>query len=169
MRWNYDAKDYSENDFELLPVGDYRVRIEKAEETKSKTGKDMIKLELKVSGHRAKLFHYLVLDPTDVQRTNQRLGELFHSFKITPGDMNYFRWIGHVGAVRVKHASYQGEQRADVSYCLALKKQETLPPWVESPQKAPFYPNISSMRDDPDFFNEPPASSLQEGSSDCPF
>jgi hypothetical protein len=170
MAWNYNAKDYNSNSFELIPEGKYRVRIEKTEEKQSRTGKDMIKLELKVSGHFARLFHYVVLDPTNPQMTNQRLGEFFNSFDITPGDMNCYRWIGKVGAAKVRHGEYNGETQASVSYFMPRSKQEELPPWQErasssAPSSAPpSYPDMSSMRDNP-AFREPEASEM----SDCPF
>jgi hypothetical protein len=169
MSWNYDAKDYNENNFELIPVGKYRVRIEKAEEKRSKTGKDMIRLELKVSGHYARLLHHIVLDPANAIFTNQRLGELFNSFGIAPGDMNHFRWIGKIGAANVRHGEYKGEPHANVAYFIPKSKQDELPPWQErtsGPPAPPSYPDMSSMRDDPAFGSN---NSDPEELSDCPF
>ena len=39
------------------------------------------------------------------------------------------QWIGTVGAVRVKHEQYNGENRAKVAYCIARNRQEKLAPW----------------------------------------
>jgi hypothetical protein len=36
--------------------------------------------------------------PDKQQLTNQKLGELFNSFEIQPGNFNLASWIGKVGA-----------------------------------------------------------------------
>ena len=129
INWNYNAEDYVENDFKPLPVGDHRVMIENAEEATSSSGNDMIKLTLTVSGYASKLFHYIVFPPNNIKLTNQRLGQLFDSFGIQPGNMDCSTWIGMVGAARVKHEIYNGEPQARVSYFIARAKQDKLPPW----------------------------------------
>lgn len=179
--WNYNAKDYNERVFELIPVGSHRVRIEKTEDQKSKkSGKDMIKLELKVSGYYARLFHYIVLDPANAQFTNQQLGSLFNSFGIPPGDMNHFRWIGKTGAAKIRHREYEGETLADIAYFIPKSGQNELQPWREGgsvisrtpadliPLASPSYPNMSSMRDDSTFNTSEEAEEAEE-MSDCPF
>ena len=87
--WNYDASDYNpDGHFTPIPPGEYRVRIEAAEETTSKAGNEMIKLTLAVSGMNSKLWYYLVFpnatDANFAQRkmmTNQSLGEIILSPK----------------------------------------------------------------------------------------
>ncbi|MDR1874571.1 MAG: hypothetical protein LBQ90_06120 [Synergistaceae bacterium] len=156
--WEYNAQDYRENNYQIVPVGDHRVRIEEADERRSKTGKDMIRLTLKVSGFHGKIFYYLVFDPQNTQMTNQNLGAIFESFGIPVGEMNILLWRGKVGAARVKHTTYQGEQRPAVSWFLSRKKQAGLPPWEEDSG------NFSSMRDDPDF-----TRASGDGLTDAPF
>lgn len=136
ISWNFNANDYKEQDFAPIPVGDHRVRIRAAEEQKSNNGNDMIKLTLDVSGHASTLWFYLVFMPDNPQITNQRLGSIFNSFGIQPGNMNVTSWVGKVGACRVKHEQYNGEAQAKVSYFLTKEKQETLPPWSDAPGKA---------------------------------
>lgn len=136
INWNFNADDYKENDFAPLKPGDYRVRIAEAEETTSSKGNDMIKLTLDVSGHGSKLWFYLVFLPDNPQMVNQRLGQIFSSFGITPGDMNVENWKGKVGAARVVHEMYNGEAQARVKYFLTKEKQATLPAWEEAPGKA---------------------------------
>lgn len=136
IAWNFNADDYKENDFAPIPVGDHRVRISKAEEKKSQNGNDMIALTLDVSGHSGSLWYYLVFMPNNPQMTNQKLGQIFSSFGITPGDMNTANWVGKVGACRVKHELYNGENSAKVSYFLTKEKQETLPAWSEPAGKS---------------------------------
>ena len=136
INWNFNADDYKENDFAPIPVGDHRVRIRDAEETVSKNGNDMIKLTLDVSGHNSTLWFYLVFMPDNPQMVNQKLGQIFSSFGITPGDMNTENWKGCVGACRVKHEQYNGETQARVAYFLSKEKQEQLPPWSDPAGRA---------------------------------
>lgn len=136
MVWNFNAEEGKEglNDFPVIPVGDHRIRFNEIEETKSKTGKDMLKITFDVSNYNSKLFYYFVFDATTVEarkRTNANLMKIFDSFSITPGDMNFQNWIGKVGACRVKHEMYEGETRAQISYFKLKKEQINIPAWVE--------------------------------------
>jgi hypothetical protein len=93
----------------------------------------MFEITLDVSGYGSKLWYYLVLDPSDPKKTNQRIGTFFDSFGITDYNMmNYPRWKGKIGAVRVVHEEYNGENQAKVRFCLNRKNQEKLPVWKES-------------------------------------
>ena len=128
--WQFDPNQYEEKEgFSIIPVGDHRVRIEDVISKQSKQGRDMFEITLAVSGHNSKLWYYLVLDPSDPKKTNQRIGSFFDSFGITDYNMaNYSRWKGKVGAVRVVHEEYNGEQQAKVRFCLNRKNQDKLPP-----------------------------------------
>lgn len=136
IQWNFNAEDYRENSFSPIPVGDHRVRIRDAEETTSRNGNDMIKLTLDVSGYSSTLWFYLVFMPDNPQMVNQRLGQIFSSFGITPGDLNVENWKGKVGACSVKHEMYNGETQAKIRYFLGKEKQESLPAWSEPAGKA---------------------------------
>lgn len=136
INWNFNADDYQENSFAPIPVGDHRVRIRDAEEKQSKNGNDMIVLTLDVSGHSSTLWFYLVFLPDNPQMVNQRLGSIFNSFGITPGDLNLENWKGKVGACSVKHEVYNGETQAKIRYFVSKEKQEQLPPWSEPAGKA---------------------------------
>ena len=128
--WNFNPNDYEEKEgFSIIPVGDHRVRIEDVVSKQSKSGRDMFEITLAVSGHSSRLWYYLVLDSADPKKTNQRIGDFFNSFGITDYNMaNYSRWKGKVGAVRVVHEEYNGEQQAKVRFCLNRKNQDKLPP-----------------------------------------
>lgn len=131
MEWTFNADDYEEKDFTVLPVGDYRVRIKEVERSTSKnSGNEMIKLTLEVSGSNSLLWNYIVFMTNAPQKTNQMLGVFFNSFGMAP-DMDEQHWIGKVGAARVKHEEYNGEMQAKIAYFLTRKKQETMPAWVE--------------------------------------
>lgn len=131
----YNPDDYDENAYGIIPAGKYRVRVEQAEDKTSKTGKDMVKLTLTVSGYSMKLWYYIVLDgstPEAVKQTNQRLGSFWNCFNIQPGNMNYQDWIGRVGGVKVRHTKDQDDNdRADVHYFLKRHEVDRLPAWQE--------------------------------------
>ena len=136
ISWNFNADDYKENDFAPIPVGDHRVRIANVEELKSSKGNDMLKLTLDVSGHSGSLWFYLVFMPDNPQITNSRLGQIFDSFGIAPGDMNIANWVGKVGGARVKHEVYNGENSAKINYFLSRSKVDNLPVWSEPSGRA---------------------------------
>lgn len=130
INWNFNANDVEEG-FPVIPAGDHRVRIASATEKQSKTGNDMIELSLDVSNHPGHLFYYLVFLPNNTTMTNTNLKRLWDSFSIEVGNMNTASWVGKVGAARVKHEEYNGDQTARVSYFIERKKQDKLPAWVE--------------------------------------
>ena len=136
LKWSYDHQDYLNGGFEPIKPGRYRVRIEKAEEAVSKTGRDMIKLELAVSGHMSKVFYYMVFMDEYKEQTNKRLGDIYASFDIPQGDLEPLYWIGKVGAAELASEVYDGKDRAKVSFFLPRKDQEGLPPWQEPGSKA---------------------------------
>ena len=128
--WTYDPSQYKENDFQIIPVGDYRARISDVVEKKFSSGNEGYEITLDINGYNSKMWFYLVLDASDPAKTNQRIGDFFNSFGITSPAMGSGKqWIGMVGAVRVKHEEYNGENRAKVAYCLARNRQDKLAPW----------------------------------------
>lgn len=130
MNWNYDANDYNENSFAVIPEGIHRARISKVEEKTFSTGREGFTITFDISGYSSKVFYNLVLNPDDKQQTNQKLGSLFNSFDI-PNSMDCRTWIGKVGAISVKHRDYEGEKQANCHYCVNRSKQENLPAWKE--------------------------------------
>ena len=142
-QWTYDPSQYKESNFSIIPVGDYRARIEDVVERKFSSGNDGYEITLAISGYNSRLWFYLVLDASNPTQTNQRIGDFFDSFGITNYAMGSGKqWIGAVGAVRVKHEVYNGDNRAKVAYCIARSRQDKLPPWqgntaTAAPQAAP--------------------------------
>ena len=127
MAWEYKRE---EQHFEPLPEGKYRVRIKSAEKAVSKSGKDMLVVQLEVSGSTKVLYHYIVFMPDRAEMTNRMLTQFFDSFKDIPeGDFNMNNWIGKVGAVMIKHEEYNGSTRERISYFISADKQDDLPPW----------------------------------------
>ena len=151
MAWTYNPNEFDPNvSFEVVPVGDHRVRIEEVEQQVSKTsGNEMLKVTFSISGHTGKLWYYIVFMPDKPQLTNQKLGEFFDSFGIKPGDMNILEWRGKVGACRIKHEIYEGKTQARISYLLLKSKQGDLPAWQETDGKITEQPQpVQSLRDD---------------------
>jgi hypothetical protein len=154
--WNFDASQYKENDFQIVPVGDHRVRIADVNEKKFNSGNEGYEITLEVNGHDSKLWFYLVLDPSNVERTNQRIGEFFNSFGITNTAMGTGKqWIGAVGAVRVKHEEYNGNQSAKVAYCINRGRQDKLAPWKNTTAPAQAQ-SVASVPIDANNFGELP-------------
>ena len=136
-QWTYDPSQYQEKHFELIPAGDYRARIEEVTEKTFKSGKSGYEITLAINGYYSKMWYYLVLDPSNVAQTNQRIGDFFNSFGITSPAMGTGKqWVGNVGAVRIKHEEYQGDMQAKVAYCISRSRQEKLAPW-QNPGNAP--------------------------------
>lgn len=128
--WTFDPSQYSEKNFDIIPVGDYRARIEDVVEKKFSSGNEGYEITLAINGFSSRMWMYLVLDKSNVAQTNQRIGDFFNSFGITNPAMGTGKqWVGSVGAVRVKHEAYNGENRAKIAYCIARNRQEKLAPW----------------------------------------
>ena len=111
------------------------MRIEEAEEKTSRSGKDMIKLTLEVSGYKLKLWKYILLDSSDAEATrytDQWLGSIYDSFGIERGNTDVYSWEGKTGGARVRHKpDANGDMRAEIHYFLPRKKVDTLPAWQE--------------------------------------
>lgn len=128
--WNYNAAQYKEQDYSIIPEGEYRVRIAEVTEKVFKSGNEGFEITLDVSGHNSKLWYYLVLNPSNPEQTNQRLGAFFNSFGIANTQLgNGSQWVGKVGAAKVKHEEYNGNMSAKVQYLISKSKQDKLPPW----------------------------------------
>ena len=129
MKWNYT---HEEQKFELLPEGNYRVRVKSAEKAQSRNGNDMLVLQFDVSGSKKIMYNYIVFMPDNPEITNAKLTQFFQSFKdIKEGDLDTSHWIGKVGAAKIKHEEYQGEMREKIAYFIRAEKQDDLPNWVD--------------------------------------
>lgn len=131
MAWDFKREE-SNNFNTNIPEGKHRVRIKSAEKAVSKTGKDMLTLQLEVSGYNSILYHYIVFLTDRPEITNRNLTQFFDSFKDIPeGEFDTSKWIGKVGACTVKHEEYNGNINAKVGYFIKADKQGDLPAWQE--------------------------------------
>ena len=146
MAWNYQRE---ETQFEVLPEGQYRIRIKSAEKTQSKSGNDMLALQFEVSGSNSILYHYIVFLADRPEITNRMLTQFFDSFKDIPeGEFDTAKWIGKVGACKVKHDEYNGNKTAKVSYFIKAEKQGDLPAWKEPDDDGDWLTIAKSVQED---------------------
>lgn len=144
--WTFDAAQYEEQEFSIVPAGDHRVRIADVEEKVSSKGNEMYEITLEVNGRNSRLWYYLVLDQNDPKKTNQRIGDFFNSFGITTPTLgNGKQWIGKVGAVRVKHEEYNGNMSAKVAYVINRKNQDKLEPWKTTASNGVSIPKLTPV------------------------
>lgn len=128
--WEYKRTESTE--FQIIPEGEHRIRIKGADKQVSKIGNDMLKLTFEVSGYSSLLYHYIVFMPDRPEITNRMLTQFFDSFKDIPeGEFDTNKWIGKVGACKVKHEEYNGKQSAKIHYFINANKQGSLPAWKE--------------------------------------
>ena len=132
FNFTFNPSEYEVQEFVLIPEGDIRVRIADVVEKTFNSGNSGFEITLDVSGYSAKLWQYIIIDPNDSKKTNQRLGAFFDSFGITNYDLNASKsWIGKIGAVRVFHDEYNGNKNAKVKFVIQRKRQDSLPAWKE--------------------------------------
>ena len=132
INWTYNENDFkiTENKNTLIPEGDHRVVVSRVTVKTYSSGNEGFEIMLDVSGYPGKLWHRIILDPLNPDKTNHNLGKFFESFNITNYDINdYESWEGKDGAVRVKHDSYNGSMMAKVLFCITRAYQTKLPAW----------------------------------------
>ena len=133
INWTYKKEDFKHNDPTLIPEGDHRVVVSRVSIKTYSSGNDGFEIMLDVSGHPNKLWHRIIMDPLNPEKTNHNLGKFFESFGITDYDLNnYEDWIGKDGAVRVKHEVYNGAIMPKILFCITRAYQEKLPAWGQA-------------------------------------
>ena len=158
INWNYNAADFKqhENTNALIPEGDHRVVVSRVTIKTYSSGNDGFEIMLDVSGFNGKLWHRIIMDPTNPEKTNHHLGKFFESFGITNYDLNcYEDWVGKDGAVRVKHDNYNGSMSAKVLFCITRAYQTKLPAWSEPMYSTSTYQKSAPAYSQP--FNSVPA------------
>ncbi len=142
---NWD--DYKREERQKVEPGDYRVMITEAEETTSKAGNPMIKLNIVPNtqdGTKINIKHYIVKN----EYFNRNMTEIFDSFNIPEGNFNFLEWVNAVGAARLKEDE---DGYLKIHYFLNKKKAEKLPEWYgEKPERNMVSEEFSKVVDDDD-------------------
>lgn len=129
--WSY-TRDESSGFETRIPEGRHRCRIKAAEKAVSSKGNSMLTMQLNISGYAETVYYYLTFLKDNPSFTNQKLTQLFDSFKDIPdGEFDLSKWIGKVGACTIKHEDYNGNAKAKVGYFIHANKQNDLPAWKE--------------------------------------
>ncbi len=121
MEWNFKR----ESGFENPTPGKHRVRIKSAEMAVSKSGRDMMFIQLEVSNYSTIIRHYIVFMQDNPEMTNRMLTQFFDSFAIEEGDFNVAGYAGKVGGAMLKE---DGEY-IKVHYFLGKEAISKLEPW----------------------------------------
>ena len=146
MPYRYDSRNYdpdAEFERELIPPGDYLCKVEAARWDRTKSGYEMIVLQLAVKGFRSKLWYNVVCKcdtPEEQKRTDQWVGSVFAAFgKVPSPDVQVAPLVGCVGGVHVKNEMRDGETRSRAGYLLRREKARALS--QGSAAKEPACPN----------------------------
>lgn len=130
MAFNYTGDNVQEGrSFEIIPVGEYEVRITEANEKISQSsGKDMIELVVQPTDEKikGKLWEYIV----DNEYAQQRIHDILSSCGCPPSrgqQINSRTFLNKVGRIKVKHETRNGETKARINYWLSPKPGEAAP------------------------------------------
>lgn len=103
-------------------AGDHRFEVVSAEQTTSKSGKQMIVIGLKPNGASFTVNDYIV----EGEYFNRKMTQFYDSTGIAEGDFNFLTWVGAVGAAKFKEDE---NGYLKVGYYIDQKRAEKLPPW----------------------------------------
>ena len=146
INWTYNANDFKINETTLIPEGDHRVVVAGVKVKTYSSGNDGFEIMLDVSGYSSRLWHRIIMDPANPEKTNHNIGKFMESFDITNYDLNdYESWVGKDGAVRVKHDIYNGSMTAKVLFCITRAYQNKLPAWGQPSQVRPYKQPVSTQ------------------------
>jgi hypothetical protein len=92
INWTFNKNDFkiNENTNTLIPEGDHRVVVSRVTIKTYSSGNEGFEIMLDVSGYPGKLWHRIIIDPTNPEKTNHHLGKFFESFVITNYDLNCY-------------------------------------------------------------------------------
>ena len=127
IKWNFKKTDYKDIQIQVLPTGIYEVKIESAEEAVSPSGNQMIKMVLRVAGHKNKVKHHLTFSPQNRNMVNKALSDIYCSFNIPAGNLEPKEWIGHIGTAMLEEAEYNGSPYNCVAYFIKPQAKDQQP------------------------------------------
>lgn len=142
---NMNNVQNTQNEFSVIPPGEYDVLIVKSEEGISKSsGKDMIKLELDILTppyDKRKLWYYII----DDQYADSKVVNIFASAgKPTPANIHSGIFQGLRCCVKTKNREFNGNMQAEVDRWVA----QAAP--ASSPAPAPASKYSADNRSNPD-------------------
>lgn len=120
-------QDYIVETLRRIPEGTHRCRIRHAEKTKSRSGNDMIVVELQLYGYQTTLRHYITFIPDRPQFASQMIAQMFDAFPSIAGNMDTSMWEGAIGACDVEYEEYMGTERPKVARMVPAEYQVGLP------------------------------------------
>lgn len=156
LNWKYTPPSYH-----IIPIGNYRARISDLVWDVSKSGKQMLVVTCKISGHSSTLKYYLLFsaeNPETVNRSNFYLKKFCDAFNLNPEDMNnpafnLNQWLNAEGGVNVIHEEKNGVSFPKIKSFLTRKQFAYLTPYVDtsapqsSAQQPQYYPQPQPQQD----------------------
>lgn len=115
----------------VMPVGDYYGFVEEAEETQSKSGNEMIKLQIVTTANGKydgkKLWYYLIFGKEwsleQLKKAATCMNIPTQGLTVVSAEM----FVGKACKFRVKHDTWEGETQAKIHFFLPLDKEIAVP------------------------------------------
>ena len=129
---NYQPADYSSGGVDLVE-DDYKVRIEKVEETTSKNNLPMLKVYLAIAQADVIFWHFI----EENDRFDGNMTKFFDCFNIPRGNFEYARWVGRTGKAHIakgKPRESDGKTFWGVAYLIVEKPAQPRPSPTPFPQ-----------------------------------
>jgi len=127
IKWKFDKNNSIQQSYQVIPEGYYQVQIEKAVETVSDSGNQMIRMSLNVIGYNVKVRHHLTFSPKHRVLVNKVLSDIYSSFNISVGNLDPQTWIGKIGVAKLEQDNFNGRTFMKVAYFLKKQQQLVLP------------------------------------------
>lgn len=120
-------QDYVLETVKKIHEGVHRCRIKQAEKLKSRSGNDMIVVEIELYGYQTTLKHYITFLPDRPQFASRMISQMFESFPSISGTKDTSKWAGAVGACEVVYEEYGGMMKPKISRMVPAEYQQNLP------------------------------------------
>ena len=125
ISWKFEEVEIK--DYEIVPDGEYDVRITYVDDSKTTSNGDpMAVITLAVVGHNCTINHRIVFfsDADKREITNRNLTGIYRGFpNIIKGSMPSKVWVGKVGRAQIGHHEYDGKVYNDVKKFLVGEKK----------------------------------------------
>ena len=132
--WNSLPNKHNCHGLIEIPEGNYRARIYDVYLEMFGETKMCFEITFEISGHPAKVWHYLWFDSERQEECSKKFNSFFNSFGICDSNLsNYEEWVGKQGAVKIKHQFESGSESFDVkiAYFWPGAQKDKLPAWFD--------------------------------------